>query len=58
MRLVKHFAAGVMCCAALIGILSFSPVARTGAQAKPEDNEAEIRAHYTNMKFASPCATA
>src|SRR5580692_10203119 len=54
MRLVKHLAAGVMCCAALIGILSFSPAARTGTQAKSEDNEGEIRAHYTKYEVRIP----
>jgi putative CocE/NonD family hydrolase len=54
MRLVKHLAAAVMCCAALIGIVSFSPVARTGTQARSEDNESEIRAHYTKYEVRIP----
>ena len=43
-----------MCCAALIGILSFSPAARTGTQALSEDNESEIRAHYTKYEVRIP----
>jgi uncharacterized protein len=54
MRLLKHLAAGVMCCAALIGILSSSPAAGTGTQARSEDNESEIRAHYTKYEVRVP----
>jgi uncharacterized protein len=54
MRLAKHFAAGVIFCAALLGALSLPPVARTGAQANPEDNESEIRAHYTKYEVRIP----
>ena len=43
-----------MCCAVLIGILSSSPVGRTGTQARSEDNESEIRAHYTKYEVRIP----
>jgi uncharacterized protein len=54
MRLARHFAAGVILCAALLGALSLPPLARTGAQANPEDNESEIRAHYTKYEVRIP----